>query len=720
MTAHAAPEVLQHYRDSSFRALARWCLGIFATICCIRGSMLLSEPTPRGYVDMALQSATALSLLVSVMLARRGAFSTAKPILLAAIATDMGITALVLEDYLRFAPGLVLTVLPVIVGMIEAPTRARRWGLGVAALWVATASLRVALVPSQDGTTTAIPFIVVPALIMTVTTLLVHRTTRYLVRVIDEIEDARKLELINAQLNEARKRTEAVSEAKSAFLANMSHELRTPLNAIIGYSERLTGRARQGGESTVELDHIQYAGRHLLRVINDILDISKIEAGRMDLFVETFEIAPLLESVASTVGPLVAKNSNTLVLDAAGARGPMTTDLVKLRQCLFNLLSNAAKFTQRGTIELRASRAREGGREQLVFRVRDTGIGMDEEQLRRMFEPFVQADASVTRKYGGTGLGLAITAQYCEMMGGAITAESTPGEGSTFTMRLPASVDVSALASGATPPLGSSRPRGRAPTVLVVDDDHASLENLEEVLEDAGYQPLTASSGRQALSMARKHRPDLILLDLILPDMDGWAVLSALKTDEKLAQIPVVMLSASDDSQHGLVMGASDYLTKPYDPEALLVTLARHAHRGGSDVLVVEDDPASRALLAGMLEDLNWPHREAQNGREALERVAEKIPQLIFLDLMMPEMDGFSFLEELRANPPWLKIPVVVVTAKELTSEERKFLRGRVVSIQRKGSFTADDLVCELDRLLGVDDDLSANDREASLTAIAI
>ena len=255
------------------------------------------------------------------------------------------------------------------------------------------------------------------------------------------------------------------------------------------------------------------------------------------------------------------------------------------------------------------------------------------------------------------------------------------------------------------------------PTVLIVEDDSANLESLREVLADAGYQPLAATTGRQALAMARRHHPNIILLDLVLPDMEGWSVLGDLKTDTVLSQIPVVILSATDEVQHGLVMGAADYLTKPYDPETLLVALARHAHRGGSDILVVEDDPASRELLADMLDDLNWPHREAANGREALERVAEKIPQLIFLDLMMPEMDGFSFLEKLRENPPWMKIPVVVVTAKELTTEERKFLRGRVVSIQRKGSFTPDDIVSELDRLLGVHDD---SERDATLTAIAI
>jgi signal transduction histidine kinase/DNA-binding response OmpR family regulator len=515
----------------------------------------------------------------------------------------------------------------------------------------------------------------------------------------DQRQAAQQLQTLNAELERA-------SKAKSDFLASMSHELRTPLNAIIGYSEMLQEEAEDLGsvDFIPDLQKILAAGKHLLALINDILDLSKIEAGKMDLFLETFDIVPMVQDVGTTITPLVEKNANTLVVRFPDHLGTMRADLTKVRQALFNLLSNACKFTTRGTITLAVSREMVDGAAWMTFRVSDTGIGMTPEQMGKLFQAFSQAETSTTRQYGGTGLGLAITRHFCQMMGGDTTVESAVGQGSTFTIRLPAEVaDPKAIPAPRTEAFPASALPEGAPTVLVIDDDPTVHDLMQRFLSKEGVRVATAAGGEEGLRLAKTLRPAAITLDMLMPGMDGWAVLTALKADPDLADIPVIMLTIVDDKTMGYTLGASDYLTKPIDWDRLTAVLRKYrcAHPP-CPVLIVEDEVAMHEMLRRMLAREGWVVTEAVNGREALERVAEKRPELILLDLMMPEMDGFAFLEALRRQEAWREIRVVVITAKDLTPDDRQRLNGYVERILQKGTYSREELLREVRDLVAV------------------
>jgi len=490
---------------------------------------------------------------------------------------------------------------------------------------------------------------------------------------------------------------EAANQAKSNFLANMSHELRTPLNAIIGYSEMLQEELEDLGQTDLvpDLQKIHSAGRHLLSMINDILDISKIEAGKMDLFLETFDIHQMVLDVVATILPLIEKNGNRLVIDCPADIGAMHADLTKVRQTLFNLLSNASKFTEKGTISLSARRDGDW----MVLAVADTGIGMTAEQLGRLFQAFTQADASTTRKFGGTGLGLVISRTFCTMMGGDVTVTSEPQVGTTFSVRLPATVRDAKAAQPQAPI--QLAPAPDLPLVLVIDDDPVARDLLNRFLVESGFRACLASDGAQGIDMARTLKPAAITLDVMMPGMDGWSVLTALKTDPETAPIPVVIVSVVDNQALGYALGAHHFMSKPIDRDQLAEILGHFKESGPIDrILVVEDDHTNREMLCRMLVKDGWSVVEAANGRIALDRVAEAIPDLILLDLMMPEMDGFEFAVELRRDERWRAIPIVVLTAKDIDLEDRRRLDGRVEAVLRKGSVDKDALLAELRRVV--------------------
>ena len=527
-----------------------------------------------------------------------------------------------------------------------------------------------------------------------------------------------QIQMRDGELQIARDRAEEANRTKSVFLANMSHELRTPLTAIIGYSEILEDDARDLGlkDFLPDLQKIRAAGKHLLGLINSILDLSKVEAGKMELFIERFDIGTLVNEVSSTVMPMVEKRGNVLEIRCPDDVGEIRADQTRTRQVLFNLLSNASKFTERGRVMLEVERQTAEGVDGFLFRVRDTGIGMTPEQLGRLFKPFAQADASTARNFGGTGLGLALCKRFCQVMGGKIDVVSEYGKGSVFTVWLPAEVEsrgpeslnkllesgkIRTRVSGDTPSraIRVSNPEAipdSSKLVLVIDDDLAVHDLLEELLEREGFRVATARTGTEGLDLARKLRPDIITLDVYMPGKDGWEVLAELKADATLAQTPVIMISVSDQRQKGYALGA-DYLSKPIDRQQLTALLTRY--RGSEErpmCLVVDDDADLRSVARHQLEDQGWEVHEAENGVAALRRVAEQTPSLILLDLIMPQLDGFGFVAQLRRNPEWRKIPVVVLTAMDLGPEERARLNGGVERVLQKGAYDLEELQEEI------------------------
>ena len=409
----------------------------------------------------------------------------------------------------------------------------------------------------------------------------------------------------------------------------------------------------------------------------------------------------MVREVVAIIQPLVEKNANTLEVHCEDSIGSIRADMTKVRQTLFNLLSNACKFTERGTITVDVSHQTEHGQDWVSFSVADTGIGMTPEQMGKLFQPFSQADASTTRQYGGTGLGLVLCRKFCQMMGGDITLESEYGSGSIFTCKLP--TEVVKPADEPAPPEEPSTDivKEGVSKVLVIDDDPLVHDMMKRLLSTERFHVESASDGEMGLRLARDLRPDIITLDVFMPGTDGWTVLALLKADPDLSSIPVIMITVEDNKNRGYILGTSEYMVKPIERDRLMSVLNRYRPDYlPCSVLVVEDNVEARRLMRRMLEREAWTVTEPENGRVGLSLLVESQPDIILLDLMMPEMDGFEFMDELVKHPEWRTIPVVVVTSKDISAEDRLRLNSYVEKIIQRGQYTREGLLEEVRRLV--------------------
>ena len=511
-----------------------------------------------------------------------------------------------------------------------------------------------------------------------------------------DIDDQKRAEL---DLIAAKAAADEANLAKSTFIANMSHELRTPLSAIIGYSEMMAEEIADGCSAedvASDLGKVEGNARHLLGLINDVLDLSKIESGKMEAFAEDFEVEPMLRELSTTVEGLVAKRGNRFALEIGAGLGTAHTDLVKVRQMLLNLLSNAAKFTENGTITLEAGRETGSAGDVFVFVVRDDGIGMTQEQLNKLFQRFTQADTSTTRKFGGTGLGLSLTKAFSEMLGGSISVVSGEGTGSAFTLRMPVRFVPPQEVETAPDPMPVAEASSRN-LVLVIDDDADQRTLMTRFLHREGFDVQVAADGRTGLTLAQQLKPRAVLLDLLMPGVDGWSVLTQLKADPALTDIPVVMVTSVDQRSLAASLGAAEYMLKPVQWDRFRTVMDRFKTAQGG-VLLVEDDSAARQVIRNLLEEDGWTVDEASDGQEGLARAAAKTPDVILTDLNMPVVDGFDFLDQLRRLPNCADVPVIVLTARDLTREDRRRLRGGS-QILNKGDVKLKSLVERLYKL---------------------
>ncbi len=502
---------------------------------------------------------------------------------------------------------------------------------------------------------------------------------------------------------------EQTTRLKSEFLANMSHELRTPMNSIIGFTGRVI---KKSGELLPErqlknLHTVERNAHHLLYLINSLLDLSKIEAGKMDVFVEEFPLGPLVNEVVELTHSLVADKSLEMMTDLPAEDIVMHSDKVKLKQVLINLVSNAVKFTDQGSVTISARLLDSDAKandpfcrpdaQYLSLTVTDTGMGMDAEAMEFVFEAFRQADGSATRKAGGTGLGLAITKSVTELLKGKIDVESQQDVGTTFTITIPVAMeDVDDVYQKETPLTAEGEPTEAGPTVLSIDDDPEVIELLQQYLTDEGFQTIAALSADEGIRLAKERQPFAITLDLHMPYKDGWSTLAELKGDETTRDIPVVIVTVMENKALGFKMGAADYLQKPVSSEDLICAFDRILTRRAQSVLVVDDSPTARELLRQVLEDEQIAVREARDGLDALEALEQSIPDVILLDLMMPVMDGFETLRRLKEQEQWAAIPVIVVTAKTLDEAEKAVLDEHVDTIIQKAGMTTESLLSEI------------------------
>jgi signal transduction histidine kinase/DNA-binding response OmpR family regulator/HAMP domain-containing protein len=523
----------------------------------------------------------------------------------------------------------------------------------------------------------------------------------------------------NEELSTKNTEIEKAYKVKSDFLSSMSHELRTPLNSIIGFSSVLLGPSGDPltDDQRMALEKVLKNGRHLLQLINDILDISKLESGRMTLSVETEDISSILSNCILIVEPLIQSKRLTITQDIQAGLPALSTDIVKVRQILVNLLSNASKFTEQGGISIKVAQQENGI---VSFAVKDSGIGIAQKDFERVFEEFQQVDTSSTRKYKGTGLGLPIARKLARMLGGDLTVDSELGHGSTFKLTIPAKIPSKLLEAQAQPPQ-PKRPEPAPPSqkpattvpwpqpvagqqfqILSIDDDPDVIEILRKYLVPEGYSLVGALSGDEGLELALKVKPALITLDIMMPKKDGWQVLRELKQNPQTKDIPVLIHSIVDNKPLALSLGAVDVMTKPTDPKRLLSLVKKYYHSGDQFILLVDDNLDFALACKDLLKRDGFDVKIATRGEEAIKILEGSIPSMILLDLVMPGMDGFKVVQELQRKESWKLIPIVVLTGKPLTDEDHKQLDPFVADYLMKDSFTTAAISNAIRKILNV------------------
>jgi signal transduction histidine kinase/DNA-binding response OmpR family regulator len=501
------------------------------------------------------------------------------------------------------------------------------------------------------------------------------------------------------ELEHKTRELEVASQHKSDFLASMSHELRTPLNAVIGFSDVLLDR--MFGDLNERQDEyvrdIRNSGRHLLELINEILDLSKVEAGQMELDLDAVSIPELIEHGLAMVRERAGGHGITLARDVEPELDKARADELKLKQVIVNLLSNAVKFTpDGGSVTVTARRADA----EVQVSVRDTGVGIAAAEQDRVFEAFQRGGRAARTSTEGTGLGLTLSKRIIDLHGGRLWMESEVGVGSTFSFAIPLEPTAAAPAEPGEPVTAvSDGTRG----ILVVDDDRRSADLLRVYLEDAGYAVSIARDGVEGLELARRLRPAAVILDILLPRLNGWDLLAQLKSDPATSEIPVVIVSMTDEQGAGFALGATDYLVKPVDRARLLDALSRCVlPRGeGRTLVAIDDDPVDLDLLEAVLAPEGWRVVRATGGEEGVRAVLKERPAVVVLDLLMPDVDGFAVVEQLRADPLVGDVPVVVLTSKEMTRADRERLAGQISFLAQKGSFPQAELVSLVGRLAG-------------------
>lgn len=508
------------------------------------------------------------------------------------------------------------------------------------------------------------------------------------------------LALIQARTHEmvsARDEANDANLAKSKFLANMSHELRTPLNAIIGYSELLIEEAEDLGIDTMteDLKRITDSGSHLLSLINDILDISKIEAGRLELYITEFDLVKTLEMAKDISSPLGEKNNNQVVFEYDSNLGLMNNDETRIKQCIINLISNACKFTSNGLVSITVRKIHDGEQENVEFIIKDTGIGMKEEQLQKIFEEFSQASDDTTSKFGGTGLGLTITKTLVEMMGGSVAVASEEGVGSAFTLIIPTRYE-NVQAAGPEEQKSDQLiiESSNEPLILIIDDDENIHEIVKRKLADQQFRIISARNGFEGISKSKQYKPDLILVDILMPGKDGWNTILEINATDGFETIPVVVISTIDEKLTAKSFGAKAFVQKPIDKDVLLKEIRAIFSEDfeSLNALVIDDDPDARDLAVRLLKGVGFKVDLASNGKEGLEKLSFGF-DLVILDLQMPVMDGFEFLKELDSgNYKIQKEPeIIVYSSLQLDEVVRQQLIERCSGILDKNRINSQD-----------------------------